>query len=505
MLFTDQYQLTMAQLYFREGLHERNAQFEHFFRRYPDYGSHQAGYCVNAGMDTLLEWMRDARFTDAELGVLAGQTDRTGSPVFAPDFLEWLRVHGTFDGLSIRAVPEGRVVHAGAPMTIVQGPLVQAQLLETALLNTLNFQTLIATKASRVVEAARGRPVLEFGLRRAPGRGANAATRAALIGGAAASSNVGMSHRMGVDPRGTHAHSMVQAFVALGKGELAAFRAYAEVYPDDCLLLVDTIDTLHSGVPNAIRVFEELRRAGHEPVGIRLDSGDLAYLAIQSALLLDEAGFPDTRIVLSSSLDELLIFQIFSQIDQEAPRYGMDPGRLVDRLVLGVGSKLAASEGHPYLDGVYKLVAIGGAEGGDEWTPAIKISETPAKTPNPGNKDCYRIYDRRGRSTADLLATAGDALPADLELRHPTEPHTRRRLAAEDITEIEPLLMDVVHCGERVAEPADLAAMRARRDADVERLDPGVRRLVNPHRYHVSLTPSLWDLKQRLIRQARGD
>ncbi len=500
MLFTDQYQLTMAQLYFREGMHEREAQFEHFFRRYPNYGSHQAGYCVNAGMETLLEWMDGAHFTEEDVAALASQTDDAGRRVFADDFLSWLRENATFDGLTIRAVPEGRVVHAGAPMTIVRGPLVQAQLLETALLNMLNFQTLIATKASRVVEASRGRPVLEFGLRRSAGWGGNAATRAALIGGAGATSNVGMSHRMGLDPRGTHAHSMVQAFMALGQGELAAFRAYASSYPDDCLLLVDTIDTLGSGVPNAITVFEELRAAGHEPVGIRLDSGDLAYLAIQSAILLDEAGFGDTRIVLSSSLDELLIFQIISQIDQEAPRYGIDPGQLVGRLVMGVGSKLSSSDGHPYLDGVYKLVAISDQSG---WAPAIKISETPAKTPNPGNKDAYRVYDSRGRSTADLLAIHGEELPDDLELRHPVEPGTHRRLHADQITEIEPLLADVVRDGVRVAPHADLETLRARRHRDIDRLDPGVRRLVNPHRYHVSLTPGLWDLKQDLIRQAR--
>ncbi len=501
-LFTDQYQLTMAQLYFERDLHERPAQFDHFFRNNPDYGSHQAGFCVAAGLEWLLDWIDAARFTEAVLAPLRAQVDASGAPVFSDSFCNWLADIGSFESLSIEAVPEGRVVHPGAPMTVVRGPLAVAQLLETALLNQLNFQTLIATKASRVAEASRGRPVLEFGLRRSAEFGANAATRAALVGGAEASSNVGASYLMGLNPRGTHAHSMVQAFMALGEGELGAFRAYADSYPDGCLLLVDTIDTLGSGVPNAITVFEELRAKGHEPVGIRLDSGDLAYLAIQSALQLDAAGFDDVGIVLSSSLDELLIFQILAQIDSEAPRYGLDPARLVARLSMGVGSKLTASEGHPYLDGVYKLVSI---EQDGESKPAIKVSDTPAKTPNPGDKSLYRIYDARGRSTADLLTIADADAPsgdAEIELRHPTQPNTRRRLAPDDVSEIEPLLTDVVVDGSRVAEPAPLDELRARRVRDIERLDPGVRRLVNPHRYHVSLSTDLFDLKQSLVETA---
>jgi nicotinate phosphoribosyltransferase len=499
ILFTDQYQLTMSQTYFRQGLHERPALFEHFFRRYPDYGSHQAGYCVAAGMDWLLDWMSEARFGDAEIAVLAAQRNPAGTAVFDDDFLAWLRSNGGFDGISLRSVPEGRVVHANTPVVMIEGPLVMAQILETSLLNHLNFQTLIATKASRLAEASRGQPVLEFGLRRAAHFGANAAGRAALIGGAAASSNVGVSHVMGIEPRGTHAHSLVQAFMALGEGELGAFRAYADTYPDDCLLLVDTIDTLDSGVPNAIVVFDELRSKGHEPVGIRLDSGDLAYLAIKSAELLDDAGFDETQIVLSSGLDELAIFQILAQIDVEAPRYGIDPRQLISRLVMGAGSKLSASQGQAYLDGVYKLVAI---SNGSELEPAIKVSDTPAKTANPGDKDLYRIYDERGRSTADLTTVRGEEAPdpeRDMLLRHPVEPGTTRRLDRAQISAIEPLLEPVLVEGRRLCEPAGLDELRARRQRDLERLDPGVRRLVNPHRYHVSLSQRLWDLKQELV------
>jgi nicotinate phosphoribosyltransferase len=327
---------------------------------------------------------------------------------------------------------------------------------------------LIATKAARIKESGRGKVMLEFGLRRGHEKGANAGTRAALIGGADFTSNVGLSHVLGYPPKGTHAHSMVQLFMALGQGELEAFQAYAQVYPDDCLLLVDTIDTLESGIPNAIRVFEELRRKGHIPVGIRLDSGDLAYLSIQAARMLDRAGFPDTVIVLSNNLDELVIWQILTQIQEEAPRYGVEADHLINRLVYGVGTRLIVSEGEPALGGVYKLVAV--CEN-DQWVPALKISESHSKTPNPGNKLVWRIYDQRGKATADLLSLENEQ-PNNSErivLHHPTQPSKFREF------------------------------LRARRDADVERLDPGVRRLMNPHIYHVSLTDDLWKMKQDLI------
>jgi nicotinate phosphoribosyltransferase len=500
-LFTDQYQLTMAQLYFREGLHERPAQFEHYFRANPDYGPHQAGYCVNAGMEWLLDWMESARITGAEIEVLRSHRSAGGEQVFGNDFLAWLGQHGSFEQISLRAIPEGRVVHPNVPLAVVRGPLAVAQILETSLLAHCNHQTLIATKACRVAEAARGRPVLEFGMRRGAERGANAATRAALIGGATATSNVGVGHYLGLPPAGTHAHSLVQAFMALGRGELGAFRAYAATYPDTCLLLVDTIDTLGSGVPNAIRVFEELRAQGHRPVGIRLDSGDLAYLAVQSSMLLDQAGFDEVGIVLSSSLDEITIFQILAQIDQEAGQYGVDTRRLLARLSFGVGSRMSTSDGKPYLDGVYKLVAIHDER---DWVPAIKISDNPMKVQTPGNKDVYRLYDRRGLATADVVAVAGSPLPTDpLVLRHPFDQEARRSLHSADVREVEPLLAEVLVDGRRKAGPATIDELRARRAHDLARLDPGVRRLVNPHTYHVSLTEELLALRQRLIGTAR--
>ncbi|MGC9523763.1 MAG: nicotinate phosphoribosyltransferase, partial [Anaerolineae bacterium] len=490
ILYTDEYQLTMAQLYYRMGLHERRAQFDHFFRSYPDYGSHQAGYCINAGLDWLLDWMSTTHVRDEDLAYLRGQKDSTGGQLLDDDFLEWLGANGSFEGITLRAIPEGRVVHPNVPLTVVEGPLAMAQILETPLLNHLNYQTLIATKAARIHQSGRGRLLLEFGLRRAQGRAANAGARAALIGGADFTSNVGISHVLGYPPKGTHAHSMVQAFMALGGTELDAFQAYADVYPDDCLLLVDTVDTLESGVPNAIKVFENLRRKGHEPVGIRLDSGDLAYLSIQAAKQLNDAGFPDTSIVLSNQLDELVILQILTQIREEAPRYGLDPDVVIDRLVYGVGTRLITSGGDSALDGVYKLVAI---EDENKWKPAIKISETPAKIPNPGNKGVWRVYDSRDRATADLLGLSDEEPEkmAPLVLRHPTDHSVRRELSSDEVSKVEPLLVDVLRDGKLVYDRPTIEGIRERRKADVDCLHPGVRRILNPHHYHVSLTQRL--------------
>ncbi|HEX7973996.1 MAG TPA: nicotinate phosphoribosyltransferase, partial [Anaerolineales bacterium] len=486
---------------YRLGLHENPVQFDHYFRDYPDYGSHKAGYCINAGLEWLLDWMSEAHFRDVDIEYLRGQKSRTGERLFADDFLAWLRQNGDFSGLNLCAIPEGRVVHPDVPLTVVQGPLAMAQILETSLLNHLNFQILIATKAARIREIGRGQLMLEFGLRRGHGTGANAGARAALIGGADFTSNVGVSAILNLPAKGTHAHSLVQLFIALGMGEYEAFRAYAELYPDDCMLLVDTIHSLESGIPNAIRVFEELRRKGHEPVGIRLDSGDLAYLSIQAAQMLDAAGFPNTSIVLSNNLDELVIWQIITQIQEEASRYGVDPDHLIKRLVYGVGTRLITSWGEPALGGVYKLVAVyhDGA-----WVPALKVSESPDKTPNPGYKSVWRIYDRRGKATADLIARE-DEDPRQMDrilLRHPHEENKYRVLGREAISEIEPLLVTVLDQGKRVYELPTLDELRARRRADVGKLDSGVRRLMNPHIYHVSLTQGLWDLKQDLIASA---
>jgi nicotinate phosphoribosyltransferase len=503
ILFTDMYEITMAQVYYRMGLHEKVVQFDHYFRDYPDYGTHKAGYCVNAGLEWLLDWMSRAHFRPQDIEYLRSQRNSDGKQAFKEDFLQWLDQSCNFSALSLWAVPEGRVIHPNEPITVVRGPIAMAQILETSLLNHLNYQILIATKASRIHEIGRKRLLLEFGMRRAQGKGANAGARAALIGGADYSSNVGASAVLGVTPKGTHAHSMVQLFVALGMTELEAFQAYANVFPDDTTLLVDTIDTLESGVPNAIRVFEDLRREGHKPVGIRMDSGDLAYLSIQAAKLLNEAGFEDVSIVLSNNLDEMVIWQIITQITQEAPRYGLDADALINRLVYGVGTHLITSWGEPALGGVYKLVAV--CDKGN-WIPALKISESPSKTPNPGDKRLWRLYDKRGKATADLigLETEHTADSSTIILRHPIEQNKFRSMKREDISEIEPLLVEILRSGELVYDLPDLTSIRAQRAADIERLDPGVRRIMNPHIYHVSLSQSLWDLKQNLIEKARG-
>lgn len=501
-LYTDMYELTMAQLYFRNGMHDTRAQFDFLFRSYPDYGSHQAGYCIHAGLAPLLDWMGETRIRDEEIERLAAWTGRGNQPVFSPDFLSWLGENGDFSGLDLLAVPEGRVVHPREPLVVVRGPLARAQILETPLLNHMCHQILIATKAARIRAAGGKRPVMEFGMRRAHGTGATSGARAALIGGADFSSNTGASAALGLPAKGTHAHSMIQAFMAAGGDELSAFRAYAALYPDDCILLVDTVDTLHSGMPNAIRVFEELRRRGHQPVGVRLDSGDLAHLAVEAAAMLDEAGFSDVQIVLSNQLDELSLQQILCQIKDEAGRRGRDAAAIIGRLLYGAGTRLITSAGDSALDGVYKLVAL---QRDDGWQPAVKVSESPAKTLDPGDKRVWRLFDRRGMATADLVGLA-DEDPGGMDpvrLRHPTQSQVQRTLAPDQIGSIEPLLEEVLRDGRLAADPPDLDTIRALRDTDLDRLDPGVRRIVNPHFYHVSLTARLWELKQALIEAAR--
>ena len=502
ILFADLYELTMAQLYLRAGMHDTPAQFNAFYRHNPDFGGHQAGYCVTAGLDDLLAWMERAQPNQDDLDALGSLRSAKGGRLFDDAFLDWLGEQGGFPGVRVLTPAEGRVIHPHAPFAVVEGPLAAAQLLETALLNHLNYPTLIATRATRIKQAARGGPVVDFGMRRGHARGVNAGSRAALIGGLDGTSNTGQALALGTAPRGTHAHSLVQAFMAAGMQELDAFRAYAETFPDDCLLLLDTVDTLHSGLPNAITVFEELRRAGHEPRGVRLDSGDLAHLAIQVAKELDRAGFGTVTITLSNQLDELTIWQILEQIEDEAPRYGVDPAPLIRRLGYGVGTRLLTSHGAPALDGVYKLVSL---RHQGAWAPTIKRSDTLTKATTPGPKRVYRVYDERGMATADLVTLDHEAPSADapLHLRHPIE-RTSRTLQPADIGGIESLLEVAWHNGRRSGPAPDLATLQQRRHADEERLDPGVRRLINPHIYHVSLSDTLWKLKQDLLAGPNG-
>ena len=504
VLLTDQYQLTMAQLYFQLGIHETTAQFDHFFRSNPDYGIHKAGFCIYAGLGSLLDWLDESAFGETEINYLRQQKSAAGEPLFKEDFLSWLQNDFSSKAVNLYAMQEGRVVHPNVPIHVVEGPLAVGQIIETGLLNIVNYQTLVATKAARIKQSTHGQLLMEFGLRRAQGLGAINGTRAALIGGADFSSNVGASHVLGFPPKGTHAHSLVQVFLGMGHSELDAFQAYADLYPDDCLLLVDTIDTLGSGIPNAIKVFENLKRKGHRPVGIRLDSGDLAHISIKAAKMLNDAGFPEVSIVLSNDLDELVIWQIITQIQEEAARYGVDPDKLIHRLVYGVGTKLVTSSGDSALDGVYKLVAISQQQ--DEWIPTLKISENIDKTLNPGNKRVWRVYDQRGKATADLVALYDEDIrnQRPLVLHHPTLATKQRCLEADEIDHIEKLLIPVVQDGEIAAERPTIPEMWATRDADIEALDPGVRRIMNPHTYHVSLSQKLWDLKQEMIRKTKA-
>lgn len=494
-LFTDLYELSMAQVYVRDGLAEQPAQFDQFFRANPDYGTHQAGFCVSAGLGPFRAWLRELRFDTDTIDALATLRDASGGAMFGREFLDWLAAPDRFAGLELTAIEEGRVVHPHEPVISVTGPLAVAQLVETALLNHVNYATLIATKAARVVQSARGGTVLEFGMRRGPGTGVSEGIRGALIGGCAGTSDVEAAIALGSVPKGTHAHAMVQAYLANGGTELDAFRAMARSSPDHCVLLVDTVDTLQSGVPNAITVFDELRAAGHRPGGIRLDSGDLAYLAVRAARQLDAAGHGEAGIVLSGDLDELNIWQILTQVDEETRRVGMDAEVVLRRLAYGVGTRLITSHGDPSLGGVYKLVGL--RRDGGEWAPAIKISEDPGKVPIPGRKQLWRLYDRSDTAIVDLIGLPDDDPLGDdvLVTHHPTRTELHRTRDRSSIGRAEPLHVPVdLHAPD---EPIEVLRDRCR--ADVDALDVGVRRLVNPHRYHVSLTDRLHRLRAGLI------
>ena len=475
-LFTDLYQLTMTQVYFKEGIADDEACYEHYFRTYPSYGDHRAGYCISAGTEALLDRLATFRFGQAERSALASMRSGSGAALFEDDFLDWLGEHGDFTRLRIRSVLDGQVVHPLTPITVVEGPLAVGQLLETVLLNHRNFGILIATKAARVKQAARSGMVMEFGMRRAAGMGANLATEAALIGGADYSSNLAMSHQLGLPAKGTHAHSLVQAFMALGGSELDAFRAFARVYPDDCVLLVDTVNTLESGIPNAIRVFEGLRRDGHRPVGIRLDSGDPLSLIPAAVRMLDEAGFDEAVVVLSDRLDEQAISRITLTLTQRGEH------RALRRMAYGVGTRLVTSHGAPSLGGVYKLAAIRQKV---EWKPAFKMTDDPAKQALPGRKDLWRRYQPGGTADADMVTLMGEKPPS------------------RESGVWERLLQDVWGADGKVAHGGFEAARERRQDSlaclEDEHLDP-----TNPGRYPVRLSRQLRALRDSVFAEADG-
>lgn len=469
-LLTDLYQVTMAYGYWQQGRQDEEAVFNLFFRRLPFRG----GYAVAAGLAPVVEYLRGFRFVPDDLAYLATLAGADGEPLFDPAFLDYL---GAMEfACDLDAVPEGTVVFAHEPLVRVKGPIIQAQLLETALLNLINSNTLFATKAARIVEAAQGDPVLEFGLRRAQGiDGGLTASRAAFIGGCSATSNVLAGKLFGIPVRGTHAHSWVMSF----DSELAAFEAYAEAMPNNCVFLVDTYDTLE-GVRNAARVGRELRERGHELLGIRLDSGDLAYLSVEARRILDEAGFPEARIYASNDLDERLI--------EGLKRQG---ARIT---VWGVGTKLATAYDQPALGGVYKLSAVR-APGG-EWEDRIKLSENPAKRSIPGLLQVRR-YSRGGQFVGDVIYDERFAPGGAVRYVHPTD--ALRRNAFGPGVEWEELLAPVFRAGRQVYTVPTVAEAQARLREQLARFHPGVRRFDNPHEYPAGLEEGLGERRNRMI------
>lgn len=476
-LLTDLYQLTMAYGYFKSGEAETEAVFNLFFRKHPFKG----GYTIACGLAYAIDLMRHLRFEETDLEYLSGLVGNNGAPLFDDEFLAFLsELRFTCD---IDAVPEGTVVFPHEPMLRIRGPLIQCQLLETALLSVINFQTLIATKASRVVCAAGDEPVLEFGLRRAQGiDGGLSASRAAFIGGVAATSNVLAGKLFGIPVRGTHAHSWVMCF----DSELEAFERYAEAMPNNCVFLVDTYDTIE-GVKRAIEVGEKLRARGHEMVGVRLDSGDLAYLSIQARELLDEAGFPDAAIVASNDLDEYVIDSLHRQ------------GAKIT--VWGVGTKLATSYEQPALGGVYKLAAIRRA-GESEWKDKVKLSEQAIKVSNPGILQVRR-YLRGDEGIGDVIFDERIGADGEVIMVDPMDMTRRKRVPAG--TPFVDLLEPIFRAGELVIDELPSAtAARERAKQQLAMFHTGIKRFANPHQYPVGLERELFDKKMRLILEARG-
>jgi nicotinate phosphoribosyltransferase len=469
-LLTDLYQLTMAYGYWKTGTYRKEAVFHLFFRKAP----FQSGYTIAAGLSEAIAWLRNLRFTDEDLKYLAGLKGNDGEALFEHGFLEYLR--GFAFTCDVDAVPEGTAVFPNEPLLRIKGPIMQAQIVETALLNFINFQTLIATKAARICLAAQGEPILEFGLRRAQGvDGALAASRAAYVGGCAATSNVLAGQIFGIPVKGTHAHSWVMSF----DDEAEAFRAYAEAMPNNCVFLVDTYDT-KEGVARAIEAGRWLRTQGHEMVGIRLDSGDLAYLSIEARRMLDAAGFEKALVLASNDLDE----HIIASLKQQGAKIGL----------WGVGTKLVTAFDQPALGGVYKLSAI--REAGGAWKYKVKLSEQAIKVSTPGLQQVRR-FTRNGEFIGDMIYNEF-APPTNAQVI--VDPHntTRRKAMPADAT-MEDLLVPIFRNGQLVYAEPTLAATRERAQAQLRQLYAGTKRLLNPHEYPVGLEPGLFDLKTELI------
>ncbi len=472
-LLTDLYQMTMVAGYFLLGKKDQMACFDYFFRKIPDNG----GFCVAAGLEQLIDYIQDIHFTPEDIEYLRSLN------VFPPEVLEYFQTL-RFTG-DLFAVPEGTLVFPQEPIVRVVAPLPEAQFIETALLNILNFQTLVATKACRICLAADGDPVVEFGVRRAhgPNGGLNAA-RAAFIGGVQATSNLMAGRMFGIPVRGTLAHSWVESFPS----EIESFRAYGQIFPQACLLLADTYDTLRSGIPNAIQVGKELRASGKgDLLGIRLDSGDLTFLSREARKMLDGAGFPQARILGSSDLDEWLIESIKKQ------------GAAID--IWGVGTRLVTSYSCPALGGVYKLSAI--FENG-QMRPKIKVSDNPEKTTNPGLKKLIRFYDENNVMRGDLIVLEEEEFveKTPVQALHPMYAHVRKTYPSH--FRGEEILRPIFRKGKRVYELPPLPKIQETTLANLKTLRPEYKRLQNPHIYHVSLGEKLFHQKQDLIRETIG-
>lgn len=473
-LMTDLYELTMMQGYFQNEDKNVNAIFDLFYRVNPQNG----GYAIMAGLEQVIEYIKNIHFEKADIEYLASLN------IFSEDFLEYLGGF-RFTG-DIYAIEEGTVIFPKEPILKVIAPIMEAQLVETALLTILNHQCLIATRASRVCYAAGKDGIMEFGLRRAQGPDAGVyGARAAVIGGCVGTSNVLAGQLFNIPVKGTHAHSWIMSF----PDEYSAFKAYSRLYPNACILLVDTYDTLNSGVPNAIRVFTEMRQAGalNKGYGIRLDSGDLAYLSKKARKMLDDAGFPDAIISASNDLDEFLISSLKNQGAQITS--------------WGVGTHLITSKNWSSFGGVYKLAAIMNKDG--VYEPKIKLSENVEKVTNPGDKIIYRIYDKlSGKIKADLICLTGEEVSEDEELLlfDPAAPWKKTKLGAGSF-KTRLLMKKIFEGGECIYETPPTMEIREICQRELSTLWDETRRLVNPHEVHVDLSQKLYDVKIALLQK----
>ena len=477
-LLTDLYELTMAYGYWKLGMADREAVFCHAFRHNP----FDSGYSIACGLHDAIDYLTHFRFDEEDADYLGSLTGNDGKPLFERAFLEYLRKLEF--ACDVDAIPEGTAVFAHEPLVRVRGPLLQAQILETPLLNMLNFQTLIATKSARICTAAQGDPVLEFGLRRAQGvDGGVTATRAAFVGGCAATSNLLAGKLFGIPVRGTHAHSWVMTFDT----EPEAFEAYARVMPNNVIFLVDTYNT-PQGVRHAVAVGRHLRAAGHDLAGIRLDSGDLAYLSIHARQILDEAGFTKTAILASNDLDEHIIASLKNEQRAKVS-------------VWGVGTKLATAYDQPALGGVYKLTALRDGQG--TWQYKLKLSEQTAKISTPGVLQVRRYRNPTGDEfVGDAIYDERLGIAVPCTIIDPADATRRKTFAAG--APHEPLLVPIFRAGKPVYATPDLKAVQQRTLDQLSHLNASVRRFIHPHLYPAGLEQKLHDLRTELILKTRG-